>query len=92
MLVFYFILIFFLLYCDFLSTMVSFGSAPLEKNQSGRVPNPEPLTKPILDAISQVVVMSTKKHTYSCEKKGKSNLLHVIFFPLLLSTNHILLR
>ena len=38
--------------------MVSFGSAPLEKNQSGGVPNSEPLSKPILDAISQAIFMA----------------------------------
>ena len=49
--------------------MVSFGSALLGKNQIGGIPNPEPLSKPILDAISHAVVMAMEKQLYNCEKK-----------------------
>ena len=65
---FYSVVILFL-FLFFRSTMVSFGSGPLEKNQSGWVPNLEPLSKPIIDAISQPVVMAMEKHTYNQAKK-----------------------
>ena len=52
--------------------MVSFGSAPLGKNQSGRVPIPKPLSKPIFDAISEAVVMAMRKGIYNHEKKKKN--------------------
>ena len=52
---------------SFRSIMVSFGSAPLEKTQSSGDPNPEPLSKPILDAIFQAVVMAMEKRIYNRE-------------------------
>lgn len=77
----------------FLNTMVTFSGAPLGSYQSGGVPNLEPLSKPILDAISQAFVMGMEKHIHSCkkEKEGKLDFLHVI---LLLSppTHYILLK
>ena len=60
---FYSIVIFFI-------TMVSFGSALPEKNQSDGVPNPEP-SQPILATIFQAVLMAMEKHTYGREKKNK---------------------
>ena len=51
--------------------MVSFGNALLEKNQSGGLSNIEPLSKPILDAISQAVVMAMEKWTYNWEKEKR---------------------
>ncbi len=48
---------------------MSFGSAPPEQNQSREVPDPEPLPKPVLDAISQAVAMAMENHAYSHEQK-----------------------
>ena len=56
----------------FFNIMFSFGSDPLEKNQSDGVSNFEPLSKPVLDAISQVVVMAMEKHTHSSERIKKN--------------------
>ena len=44
----------------------------LKKNQSDGVSNLEPLSKPVLDAISQVVVMAMEKHTHSSERIKKN--------------------
>ena len=57
--------------CNFVSTMVSFGSAPLEQSPSRGIPDPEPLPKPVLDAISQAVVMAMEKRTNDHEKNKR---------------------
>ena len=53
--------------------MVLFGSALLEKNQSGEVPNHEPMSKPILNAISQAIVMAMERQTYNRKMKRKES-------------------
>jgi hypothetical protein len=49
--------------------MVSFDNAHLKQNQSRGVSNLEPLPKPVLDAISQAVVMAMEKYAHSREPK-----------------------
>lgn len=67
----------------FVSTMVSFGSVSPNRNKNDGVSNPEPLSQPILDAMSQVVIMAMEKHTYGHEKKKKKlNLFYLIFLSL----------
>ena len=72
--------------------MVSFGSAPLEQTQSREILEPELLPKPVLDAISQAVIVAMKKHAHGEKIKGKLDLLHVLPLPLILPTQHTRLR
>ena len=74
--------------------MISIGSAPLENNQRDGVPNLEPLSLPILDGVSQVVVMVAEIIHTAVERKEKKKLdLYLLLLPLppLLPTPHILL-
>ena len=61
--------------CDPLSAMVSFGSAPLKQTQSREIIEPEPLSKPIIDAISKAVIMAMEKHAHGEKSKRKARSL-----------------
>ena len=51
---------------------MSFGSAPLEQTQSREIIEPEPLSKPVLNAISQAVIMAMEKHAHGEKRKRKA--------------------
>lgn len=75
------------------STIISFDNVPPENNQGDTVPNTEPLSQPILEAMFRVIVMLMEKHTHDREKeKRKLDLLHLILHPLPLPTYHVSLR
>ena len=52
--------------------MVSFGSAPLEQNQSREGSHLEAFPKSVLNAISQAVAMAMENHAHSREHKNES--------------------
>ena len=43
----------------------------LEQSQSRGIPYPGPLSKPVLDAIFQAIVMAMEKHAHGCEKNKR---------------------